>query len=273
MIYSEIMPMMLLIATNPPILPAIITATAGLFGVLIGSMITRKREEKKEFYIPIYTPVIQFLDVYMSFDKSNFPLNAKKETMKKLVCQIRESTKYTPNNLEILQLLTGVFQFDVRDDVKGTVKQKNLIMFCEKYLEVFEQKMFRYKKYFYQNNEMLYMIRKCRYKCSVWVFLDEISVDGIDPDEVVQYLWFSQRKVSIREIKNVINLRKEYDAKIKGNSKYGCRKEFLIIKLESLEGILKQTQNALSVDGHDAFKERINQGVNNLKNELNVNCN
>lgn len=60
----------------------------------------------------------------MSFDKSNFQSNAKELTMTKLVDQIKESTKYTPNNLEILHLLTDIFKFDVRDDAKGNVKQK-----------------------------------------------------------------------------------------------------------------------------------------------------
>lgn len=270
--YSDIMPSILFLVTNPPILPAIITATAGLFGVFIGSVITRKREEKKEFYIPIYTPVIQFIDVYMSFDKSNFQSYAKVLTMKKLVDQIKESTKYTPNNLEILHLLTGIFQFDVRDDAKGNVKQKSLIMFCEKYLEVFEQKMFRYNKYFYWNNEMLRMIRKCRYKCLIWNLLDDICANGLDADDAVQYLWFNEKQVSTRQIKNVIKLAKEYDSKINSIPEYSCRRESLKIQLKTLEDIIKLTEKVLFVDGQVAFKEKVNQGITELKNELNTNC-
>ncbi|MBH0346351.1 hypothetical protein BK731_16720 [Bacillus thuringiensis serovar muju] len=273
MIYSNIMLPILMIATTPSILPAIITATAGLFGVLIGSVIARKREEKKEFYIPIYTPVIQFIDVYMSFDKSNFQSDAKELTTKNLVDQIKESTKYTPNNLEILHLLTGIFQFDVRDDAKGNVKQKNLIMFCEKYLEVFEQKMFRYNKFFYWNNEMLRMIRICRYKCLIWNLLDDICVSGLDADDAAQYLWFNEKQVSTRQIKSVTKLAKEYDSKINSIPEYSCRRESLKIQLETLEGIIKLTEKALFVDGQDAFKEKVNQGINELKNELNTNCN
>ncbi|MFK4432196.1 hypothetical protein COM08_11980 [Bacillus wiedmannii] len=270
--YSDIMPSILFLVTNPPILPAIITATAGLFGVFIGSVITRKREEKKEFYIPIYTPVIQFIDVYMSFDKSNFKSNTKVLTMRNLVDQIKESTKYTPNNLEILHLLTGIFQFDVRDDAKGNVKQKNLIMFCEKYLEVFEQKMFRYNKYLYRNNKMLRMIRICRYKCLIWNLLDDICVNGLDADDAAQYLWFNEKQVSTRQIKSVIKLAKEYDSKINNIPEYSCRRESLKIQLETLEGINRLTEKVLLVDGHDLFKEKINQGISNLKNELNASC-